>query len=90
QILFWQKKYLELEGIDIYSAAAVAVASLEQAVSCGAVEKDEVIMLNITGGGDALSDAEHRKTFKAIPDLILDNDTPAEDVVASVDALFGF
>ncbi len=88
QVLFWQKKFLELEGIDIYSAAAVAVSSLAQAIECGSVGRDENIMLNITGGGDALSDEEHRKTFTAIPDLIIDNDTPAEEVVASVDALF--
>ena len=44
----WKAGFLELEGIDIYSAAAVAVASLEEAVKDGSVKKDEVIMLNIT------------------------------------------
>ena len=41
----------ELEGIDIEMAAAVAVGSLIQAVEKKEVGKDDVIMLNITGGG---------------------------------------
>ncbi len=87
-LLYWKDKFQELEGIDIYSAAAVAVASLQQAVEAGDVKKDEVIMLNVTGGGDALSAEKNRKAFKAIPDLILGNDVPAEEVIKSVDGLF--
>ncbi len=41
----------ELEGCDINPAAAVAVASIGQAVERGLVRRDEVVMLNITGGG---------------------------------------
>lgn len=44
-------KFLELEGIDIEPAAGVAVACLQDAVAQGRVERDEVILLNITGGG---------------------------------------
>ncbi len=87
QVLFWKDKYLELEGIDIYSAAAVAVSSLEQAVKAGDVKKDEVIMLNVTGGGEALSKERHR-TYKAMPNLIMDSATSAEEIINSVDALF--
>lgn len=42
----------KLEGIDIHPAAAVALASLINAVKDGMVEPDAVIMLNITGGGE--------------------------------------
>ncbi|MCU4165920.1 cysteate synthase [Carboxylicivirga caseinilyticus] len=42
----------ELEGNDIHSAAAVATATLINAVKDGVVEKDSCIMLNITGGGE--------------------------------------
>lgn len=45
-----------LEGIDPSPAAAVAVAALMQAVEKGSVHKDDVISLNITGGG-----IRHRK-----------------------------
>ena len=44
----------ELEGIDIYHAAGVATASLIQAVENKQVKADDVIMLNITGGGEKL------------------------------------
>ena len=44
--------FQELEGIDIHPAAAVATASLIDAVEQGKVATDEVIMLNITGGGE--------------------------------------
>ena len=44
--------FLETEGRDIYSAAAVALASLVQAVHNNKVQPDDVVMLNITGGGE--------------------------------------
>ena len=49
----------ETEGIDIYHAAAVATASLQQAVERGTVKPDDVVMLNITGGGEKRFHAEH-------------------------------
>ena len=42
----------ETEGIDIYHAAGVALASLIQAVHINKVNADDVVMLNITGGGE--------------------------------------
>ncbi|MCK9638978.1 MAG: cysteate synthase [Prolixibacteraceae bacterium] len=43
--------FLKYEGNDVEPAAAVAVASLIKAVEENLVEKNGVIMLNITGGG---------------------------------------
>ena len=43
--------FSETEGNDIEPAAAVAVASLIQAVNEGIIDKNATIMLNITGGG---------------------------------------
>ena len=40
------------EGIDIYHAAAVALASLIQAIHNNKVQADDIVMLNITGGGE--------------------------------------
>ncbi len=42
----------ETEGIDIHPAAAIATATLINSVLDGSVEKDAMIMLNITGGGE--------------------------------------
>jgi cysteate synthase len=44
--------FKEMEGIDIHPAAAIATASLASEVENGNVEKDALIMLNITGGGE--------------------------------------
>jgi cysteate synthase len=41
----------ELEGIDIVPAAAVAAASLIQAVAHGGIDDSDVVLLNVTGGG---------------------------------------
>ena len=59
----------ETEGIDIYHAAAVATASLQQAVAIGTVKADDVVMLNITGGGESRFLAEH-KIFNLKPSHI--------------------
>ncbi len=42
----------KLEGIDIVPAAGVAVAALINAVKNGSIKSDEIILLNITGGGE--------------------------------------
>lgn len=87
QLRFWKKRFQELEGIDIHDAPAVAVASLAQAVREGAVKKDEMIMLNITGGGEELA-RSGQKVVYARPQLILDSDLPAEKIIAEVKQLF--
>ena len=84
---FWKAKFLELEGVDIYSAAAVAVASLDKAVKAGVVKSDEVIMLNITGGGEKLAKS-HKQVVNAVPDLVLDPSLPAETIIGKVEKLF--
>lgn len=42
----------KLEGMDLHPAASVATASLIHAVWAKQVPKDDVVMLNITGGGE--------------------------------------
>jgi len=55
--------FLETEGNDIEPAAAVAVASLIQAVNEGKIEKNATIMLNITGGGIEKFKRENKITY---------------------------
>jgi cysteate synthase len=42
----------ELEGVDIHPAGGVAAGALMQAVERGTVSRNDVIALNITGGGE--------------------------------------
>lgn len=53
----------ELERIDIHPAAGVATASLIQAVENKQVKANEIIMLNITGGGEKLFKSTHEITY---------------------------
>ncbi len=77
----------ELEGVDIYSAAGVALASLVKCVESGRIERDAVVMLNITGGGE-----EHFKEGKDLwylkPSFTFPLDPDPQEVVARVDTLF--
>lgn len=87
ELLFWKERFLQLEGIDIHNAAAVAVASLAAAVKGGTVGKEEVVMLNITGGGEALAKSEQDIVY-AKPHLVLSPDLAAEEVAEAVKKLF--
>jgi cysteate synthase len=49
----------ETEGTDIHPAAAVATATLIEAVQQGQVPEESVVMLNITGGGEKRFRKEH-------------------------------
>lgn len=42
----------KLEGIDIHPAAAVAVASLIKSCTTESIDREKLVMLNITGGGE--------------------------------------
>ena len=75
-----------LEGIDIHPAAGVAAATLIKAVGNKKIRKDEIVMLNITGGGEKLYKNSHA-WYSAVPNLIMDASTPAEEVIAAVDQL---
>ena len=39
------------EEIDILNAPAIAVAALEQAIEAGSIQRNDTVLLNITGGG---------------------------------------
>ena len=85
-IIYWILQFRNLEGYDILPAPACAVKALAQAVEEGRVKKDDVVMLNITGGG-TLSAMAKGYNLKE-PDLILSPDLPADEIIAKVDALF--
>jgi cysteate synthase len=65
------------EGIDIHPAAAIALAGMQEALAKGAIKKNQVIMLNITGGGERLFKQE-RGLHHLQPRHVLTPDTPAE------------
>ena len=71
--------FKELEGVDIYHAAGAATASLIQAVENKQVKADDVIMLNITGGGEALF-KEHNDVWYLKPDHVFSVNATKEEI----------
>jgi len=71
--------FLETEGIDIHPAAAIATATLIDAVKNGVVEKDSIVMLNITGGGEAKFKKDNELHYLK-PLLYFDVDPDESDV----------
>jgi cysteate synthase len=82
------KIFLETEGIDLHPAAAVAVASLIQAVKEKRVGKDDLIMLNITGGGEEKFKKGRQLNYLK-PSAIFDLNPSLEVVEAELKAIFG-
>ncbi len=76
-----------LEGIDIHPAAAVATATLIAAVNSGKIEKDPIVMLNITGGGERLFKKENELHYLK-PSHIFDITSTKEDVEQVICKLF--
>ncbi|MDA3907325.1 MAG: cysteate synthase [Bacteroidales bacterium] len=82
------KLFEDTEGIDIHIAAAVAVASLRASVKSDKVKKDSLIMLNITGGGEAKFAAEKKELYYLKPIIIFDINPDAEDVKSRLKGLY--
>ncbi|MDD3131418.1 MAG: cysteate synthase, partial [Bacteroidales bacterium] len=76
-----------IEGIDLHPAAAVAVASLIEAVNNKTVDKNHCIMLNITGGGEERFKKENVLHYLK-PKLVFDIDPDFEEVKSRLQTLF--
>ena len=79
--------FRQTEENDLEPAAAVAVASLIQAVQIGSVEKDAVIMLNITGGGIEKFKREHKISYLE-PALVFPLNPDPHSVFEKIKKLF--
>ena len=87
EIDLWKAKFLELEGTDIYSAAAVAVSSLDKAVKEGRVGREDIIMLNITGGGEDFAKSSKDVVYEE-PDIVLDPSLGSAEIIRRIEELF--
>ena len=76
-----------LEGIDLHPAAAVAVASLIEAVNKKTVAPDALVMINITGGGEERFKKEN-ELYYLKPELIFDIEPDFEEVKSKLQDLF--
>ncbi len=60
--------FQENEGNDIHPASAIATATLIKAVKSNLIDKDSIIMLNITGGGEERIKKE-KKMYQLKPNI---------------------
>jgi cysteate synthase len=79
--------FLETEGIDIHPAAGVATATLIKAVEEETIDKDAIIMLNITGGGEERFKSENDLIYLK-PDIVFELDAEASEVHNKLEKLF--
>jgi len=81
--------FQQLEGNDIHPAAAVAVASLLQAVNDKMVEPEAILMLNITGGGE--NRFKNGKTLHFLkPDVLFEISASENEIHEAISNLFSF
>ena len=78
--------FLETEGVDIHPAAAVATATLIAAIKNKVVKTDNIIMLNITGGGESLFKKKHELHYLK-PNIIFDINPAKEEVKEQISKL---
>lgn len=82
-----RRLFLDLEGVDLHPAAGIAVASLIKAVGEGKIDKDAVVMLNITGGGEQLFKKD-KTLWYLKPDHIFPLNPNPEEVIRKVESMF--
>lgn len=80
-----QHLFLDTEGIDIHPAAAVALQGMINAFEAGKLPRDTVALLNVTGGGQARFQREHKCHYLK-PSLIGNASDP--DIVEKIEKLF--
>jgi cysteate synthase len=81
------KLFQKLENIDLHPAAAIATATLIDAVNAGKVKKDDLIMLNITGGGEQLFKKTNELNYLK-PSHVFDINPELEEVREVLSKLF--
>ena len=75
------KLFLETEGVDIHPAAAIATATLINSINDKSVDKDSIIMLNITGGGEEKFKKDNNLVY--LKPILHFDVNPKEDYVKS-------
>ncbi|MCE1200389.1 MAG: pyridoxal-phosphate dependent enzyme, partial [Marinilabiliales bacterium] len=81
------EKFQQWEGIDLEPAAAVAVASLIEAVQNNDLSRESTIMLNITGGGIERFKSTH-KTYPLIPQKVFALDADPDWIKKEIASMF--
>ena len=77
----------ECEGIDIHPAAGIALAGMIKSLESGKANRDSLLMLNITGGGEK----RFKHDFNPVslkPHKIISNHSELSDIIKEAELLF--
>lgn len=87
EVIAASKLFEDTEGIDIHPAAAVAAATLMDAVKNKNLRKNSLIMLNITGGGEKRFKAD-KELYYLKPSIVFDINPDKREVREKISSLF--
>lgn len=79
--------FFATEGVDIHPASGVALAGMIKSIDRKGIDRDSLIMLNITGGGENLFKRD-RALYYLKPDLIIDNRESQSKIIELAESLF--
>ena len=77
----------EIEGIDIHPAAGVALSGMMKSIDSGKANRDSILMLNITGGGELRFKKENNIKYLK-PNMILNNNLDVLEIIKNAESLF--
>ena len=77
----------QTEGIDIHPAAGIALSGMIKSINSGKVEREKILMLNITGGGEKRFRSEN-KLYYLKPDAIISSQSDTKEIIKKAEELF--
>ena len=77
----------QTEGIDIHPAAGIALSGMIKSINSGKVEREKILMLNITGGGEKRFRSEN-KLYYLKPDAIISSQSDNKEIIKKAEELF--
>lgn len=77
----------QTEGIDIHPAAGVALSGMIKSINSGKVDREKILMLNITGGGEKRFRSENKLYFLK-PDAIISSQSDTKEIIKKAEELF--
>lgn len=75
------------EGVDIHPAAGIALSGMIKSINSGKVEREKILMLNITGGGEKRFRSEN-KLYYLKPDAIISSQSDTKEIIKKAEELF--
>ncbi|MFA0816490.1 MAG: cysteate synthase [Anaerofustis sp.] len=89
EVIEAQRLFAELEGWDICPEAGVALASLMQKTNDGTIDKNGIVMLNVTGGGMQALAREFDLKQKAADLIVPKDELSTQTVSERIASLYG-